>query len=52
MVTNTNGHRSEYEFLGWIVPSWNNPIDIPVFMLRKNGFFLLDDEGGMTRVDR
>lgn len=46
-VTNTNGHRAEYERDGWIVPSRKNPTDVPVWMWYRGqwGKWLLDDQG-------
>lgn len=49
-VTDTNGHREEYEAMGWIVPSWKTPAEVPVYIWHQGvrRMFLLDDDGGVT----
>lgn len=49
-ITNTNGHRPEYERVGWIVPSWQDPAEVPV-LIWPTGLVLLDDEGGFRKLD-
>lgn len=44
-VTNTNGHRAEYEAKGWIVSRGVVPATVPV-VLWPMGIVRLDDEGG------
>lgn len=46
VITNPNGRRAEFERLGWIVPSCQDPARIPARIWhedRCDWFFLLDD---------
>lgn len=45
-LTNTNGHRTEYERNGWIVRSHQNPAAVPVLYAGRD-FYLLDDAGDL-----
>lgn len=46
-VTNTNGHRAEYERKGWIVPSHGDPATTEVLMWHqgRQDWFLLQEDG-------
>lgn len=46
-LTNTNGRRDEFVRNGWIVESWQNPLEVPV-RLAAHGWSVLDNEGGLT----
>lgn len=50
-VTATNGHRTEYEANGWIVPRNADPAKIPVLMHHHtlgHDYLLLHDDGTVT----
>lgn len=49
-VTDTNGHREEYEAMGWIVPGWQDPAAVPAYIWHHGvrRMYLLDDEGGVV----
>lgn len=46
-VTDTNGRRDEFMRNGWIVESWQDPLQVPV-RLAAHGWSTLDDVGGLT----
>jgi hypothetical protein len=48
-VTNTRGHRAEYEANGWLVPTGTVPADVPV-LLPTGQRVLLDDVGDYLPV--
>lgn len=49
-LTNTNGRRAEYERAGWIVPSGQDWLAMPV--RRRGQWVLLDDDGGFEPLQK
>lgn len=57
-VTNTNGHRAEYEDQGWLIAAWRVSAEQPVWRLPSTvpvhlagvGRVLLNDDGGYELV--
>jgi hypothetical protein len=50
VLTNTRGHRAEFEAAGWIVPSHADWREVPV--LRHGVFVILLDDGGFEPVEK
>ena len=44
-----HAHPKDATERGWMVPSWADPVEVPVYRYRR--WVLLDDEGGISPVE-